>query len=80
MHQTIMPVLKALLHSRLLQTPQDILHLIDDTLTDTIYSTRYAILMVSEASPGALSFLCYMLLNIPLFAGCKPLIAIEKHY
>ena len=37
MHQTIAMVLKTLLLSRLPQTPQDVLHLVDDGLATTMY-------------------------------------------
>ncbi len=61
-------VLKTLLLSRPPQTPQDVLHLVDDGLATTMYSMRSTISTVLMASPGALAFSRDMLLNVPLIA------------
>ena len=68
MHQTMATVLKTLLLSRPPQTPQDVLHLVDDGLATTMYSMRSTISTVLKASPGALAFSRDMLLNVPLIA------------
>ena len=68
MHQTMATVLKRLLLSRSPQTPQDVLHLVDDGLATTMYSMRSTISTVLKASPGALAFSRDMLLNVPLIA------------
>ena len=68
MHQTMATVLKTLLLSRPPQTPQDVLHLVDDGLATTMYLMRSTISTVLKASPGALAFSRDMLLNVPLIA------------
>ncbi len=65
MHQTMAVVLKTLILSWPLQTPQDILHLVAEGLTTTMFST---LSMVMKSNPGTLVFSCNMLLNVPLIA------------
>ncbi len=68
MHQTMTMVLKTLLLSCPPQTPQDVLHLVDDGLAITMHLMRSTISTVLKASPGALAFSRDMLLNVPLIA------------
>ncbi len=66
MNQTIAVVLNTLLLSLSLQTPQDILHLLDDELTTKLYLVQSTISTVLKASYGAPAFSCDTLLNIVL--------------
>ncbi len=59
-------VMKTLLLSLPPQTPQDVLHLVNDRLATTMHSMRSTISIVLKASPGALAFSRDMLLNVPL--------------
>ncbi len=68
MHQTIAIVLKNLLLSQLPQTPQDVLHLVNDGLATTMHSMCSTLSTSLKASPGALAFSQDMLLNVPLIA------------
>ncbi len=65
-----------MLQTLLPQTPQDVLHLVDDRLDTTIYLMRSTISMVLNASFGALGFSHDMIMNFPLIAS----VTIEKHW
>ncbi len=66
MHQTMTIVLKTLLLLKPPQTPQYVLHCVDDILATTMYSMIYTISTAIKANTGSLAFPCDVPSNIPV--------------